>query len=447
MDDARCRWTPERRADGSVEICVNHNDTPSGRLSFDSVSLPRYIKLYHLRALDFQVRGQERPQDTRPTPEEVQLVLDGEIPVKSAPLSRENRSYAQLRAAVLNTVSGTSVREPGLKGAEKTIEPPAPIPDRLALIRQAVKKVQKKSPLKPQPAAKPERAAPQQAEISMSTTATRPSEGDGLAEYRRAIALLRSNAQEPTPAAIAGLLSVSVDTVQEVLGVHPELVAEAKGEDSAPSDKSEETEAASSGSTTSPTRARYPTAEELRARFANAPRGEHNAYLKNFPPVEETAKKFAALSEGDRGVLKSWASKGWDKEGQAQELGLSSFKLANKLSGLLADALGVPNQTKRKRYVGRVIAEYEKRKDKYDAMAAPPPVEEPVVEEPATPAPPPNGHAELAAPAAVPIPVPQGGQIPVLSPEHPSLMQGAATHGMVMVHLPPGTREITIKFS
>ncbi len=67
-------WRPNKRPDGSIEICTNVRHPTTRRIGFAGLTVPEYLKAWEEGRLQFQIDDKLRPSNC-PTPEEVRSVL------------------------------------------------------------------------------------------------------------------------------------------------------------------------------------------------------------------------------------------------------------------------------------------------------------------------------------------------------------------------------------
>jgi hypothetical protein len=167
-------------------------------------------------------------------------------------------------------------------------------------------------------------------------------------------------------------------------------------------------------------------------------KGAHSSYLANFPPVDETASKLASLPEEARALVVASVSAGWStgRRELAANMGVSVATISTRLRKAF-EALGIGQQPKRKKYFKRVLKEYQKRQDHYDALANPPTQEDVSAEE---------SSRELAV-----VHTNGGGDgqdphsVPVAGKDHaPTAHVQPDAAGAFLVRPPPGAKKITI---
>jgi len=161
-------------------------------------------------------------------------------------------------------------------------------------------------------------------------------------------------------------------------------------------------------------RIREARAQRMRAAREARGTGRGKSYLNDFPPIEETAKKVAELSEQERKLFIASTKKEWREGGRAEyanSLDIAVSGLATRLRKVM-DKLGLQRQRKVKKYAGRVAAYFEAHKEELLKKESPPqtasklrlmPAAEPEPERPQLPAAAPttNGaHPPAAATSA-----------------------------------------------
>jgi len=264
-------------------------------------------------------------------------------------------------------------------------------------------------------------------------------------EYRKAAKFIRDQGKDVTPGALDDALSLPPGTAANFIAANPDYEMDEKtGSDDSDAEHDEDMGEESHDEETTPTpKRRSADRETFLARIRAAPKGEPNAYLQAFPPVEQTAQKFAAYAEEDRALIRDSSSKEWRKglKGQRQqELGTSPALLAKRLKSLM-QGLGLENQRNVKKYLRRVLRYFDRHEDE---LRPKPEATQRLAAEAAGSAPPPSSSAtELPATAArsngrdVAFPMPQGPVMPAV--------REVSVSGTVMV-IPPGVKKVIIEF-
>lgn len=156
------------------------------------------------------------------------------------------------------------------------------------------------------------------------------------------------------------------------------------------------------------------------------------------PSLESAIQGIATLSDEQYELLRSALSlkRGDGRKELMKTLGVSVFTLTNRLNTVYKK-VGVPLFSGRKKFLQHALNEYERRrtsKGNVQRMSEAPPVQE-ETEDPLI------ALAQLIGGTAQ-APMPHQRQIPA----HPSMIHGASGHGTLMIHLPPGVKQVTIKF-
>lgn len=177
--------------------------------------------------------------------------------------------------------------------------------------------------------------------------------------------------------------------------------------------------------------------ERFRALMAEARAAgkARTSFLENFPPVNETAATYAKLSEAQRVLLKESLTKQWGRRKRelAQECGVTVVSVTKRLSQAL-QALGLDRQPKRKKYLKRVIAYFEKHQEELLPKGAP-------VEATEMP---------VAEPSPTQVNGQKGGHQIVVPLESDRSTSAASvvqdSNGVLLIRRPPDAKEVSITF-